>query len=159
MKKRRPEFLLDSLAAGHKKRDLQGRVFYACRICLADIVQACFHALTKASAFCPTCCTVMPGLYSAEPRPKADAPAAMNSFRLAGVMRPTGTSITLAGITARQALTTAGPSCSAGNILRMSAPAARAANASVTVATPGALARPAAVAARITSGSLCGMTI
>ncbi|MCY1371028.1 hypothetical protein D9M69_581550 [compost metagenome] len=75
-----------------------------------------------------------------------------------GTMPPTGT-MAMGGVsTARQALRPTGPRASAGNILSTSAPAASAAKASVGVATPGAQARPAALAARITAGSPCGIT-
>src|SRR4051794_12775710 len=47
---------------------------------------------------------------------------------------------------------------SAGKSLRAAAPALSAAKPSVGVATPGRQARPAALAARTTSGSPCGMT-
>ena len=50
------------------------------------------------------------------------------------------------------------PRVSAGNSFRASAPARRAANASLGVATPGRQAMPAALAAVITRGSVCGMT-
>src|SRR5450830_821212 len=114
------------------------------------------QALTKALAFSPTVAAVRPGLYSAEPRPNPDAPASMKTDTLLGRMPPTGSSATDAGMTARQALTTCGPSCSAGNIFSTSAPAASAAKASVTVATPGAQHSPASLAAVMTRASLCG---
>ncbi|KAG1317342.1 hypothetical protein G6F63_015709 [Rhizopus arrhizus] len=79
--------------------------------------------------------------------------------RLSGVMPPTGTSAMGGRITARQAFSTTGPSCSAGNIFSTSAPAASAAKASVGVATPGQDAMPSGLAVRITAASLCGMTI
>ncbi|MNN88399.1 hypothetical protein D3C81_2060800 [compost metagenome] len=78
---------------------------------------------------------------------------------LSGVIPPTGARIVPAGNTASQALTTAGPICSAGNSFSTSAPSASAAKASVGVATPGDRYSPAAFAARRTFGSLWGMTI
>src|SRR5450830_2031237 len=108
------------------------------------------QALMKALAFSPTTAAERPGLYKAEPSPKPEAPASMKTATLLGRIPPTGSKATEAGITARHALTTCGPSCSAGNILSTSAPAASAAKASVTVATPGAQHRPACLAAAIT---------
>ena len=79
---------------------------------------------------------------------------------LLGVMPPTGKTAIPAGSMARHALREAvGPSVSAGNSLSPSAPARSAANASLGVATPGRQAMsPAALAALITSGSVCGIT-
>src|SRR3954447_13520999 len=73
-------------------------------------------------------------------------------------MPPTGSSATSAGSTARHAFSDAVPSVSAGNSFRASAPARRAANASLGVATPGRQAMPAAFAASITRASVCGVT-
>ncbi|KAG1578591.1 hypothetical protein G6F46_015766 [Rhizopus delemar] len=74
--------------------------------------------------------------------------------RLSGVMPPTGTSAMGGRITARQAFSTTGPSCSAGNIFSTSAPAASAAKASVGVATPGQDGMTSCLAVRITAASL-----
>ena len=61
---------------------------------------------------------------------------------LSGVIPPTGRSLTGGRSTARQALTTAGGKASAGNILSASAPADRAAKASVGVANAGYTEKP-----------------
>ena len=62
---------------------------------------------------------------------------------------------------ARRATPSAPPAAAPrpGNILRPSAPAASAANASVGVATPGTQTSPAAFASRTTATSACGITI
>ena len=77
---------------------------------------------------------------------------------VSGAIPPTGNRRVPAGSTARIALMTRGPTSSAGNIFRASAPADSAAKASVGVAIPGRLTNPAALAARITAVSACGMT-
>ena len=76
-----------------------------------------------------------------------------------GVIPPTGRSGTSGGNTALHAFTTAGGSASPGKSFSPSAPAASAAKPSVGVATPGRHQAPALFAARITSGSECGMTM
>src|SRR5574343_786488 len=91
--------------------------------------------------------------------PKPEAPALRQSAMLSGLTPPTGNSGTLEGSTARRALTTAGPIISAGNSLSACAPALRAANASLGVATPGMHARPRRRACCTTSASKCGEMI
>ncbi|EDP61302.1 hypothetical protein BAL199_07098 [alpha proteobacterium BAL199] len=78
---------------------------------------------------------------------------------LSGAIPPTGSTGTVFGSTARSALRTGGGAASAGNSFSASAPASRAANASVAVANPGIDNKPAALAARITVASPCGITI
>ena len=58
-----------------------------------------------------------PGLYRFEPVPKPAAPAAQYGARLSGFMPPTANTSVSRGSTARHALSAAGGSASAGNIL------------------------------------------
>ncbi|KGS74155.1 hypothetical protein X942_5537 [Burkholderia pseudomallei MSHR5596] len=72
---------------------------------------------------------------------------------------PTGTNGTERGSTLRQARNTAGVISSAGNTFSASAPAWSAANASVSVDTPGAQTMPACFVALMMEMSACGITI
>ena len=90
--------------------------------------------------------------------PKPSAPAARHGPMLPLVMPPTGNSSVPAGNTARSALAAAGDAISAGNSLRPCAPAARAANASLGVSTPGRQTIPNRSARRTTTGSKLGAT-
>src|SRR6478736_2443523 len=78
---------------------------------------------------------------------------------LSGLMPPTGSTIVPGGSTARHALMICGGTASAGKSLIASAPALRAAKASVGVATPGVHIKRSSLARRITATSACGMTI
>ena len=72
---------------------------------------------------------------------------------------PTGKIAVPGGSTARHALTTAGAIISAGNALTASAPAAKAAKASLGVAAPGRQVSPSAFARAMTAGFVFGVTM
>ncbi len=91
--------------------------------------------------------------------PAPAAPAARQAARLPGVMPPTGHRPVPGGSTEAKAFRPAGPITSAGNSLSACAPAARAAKASVGVATPGIASMPSSRARAITAESRFGATI
>src|SRR6266567_5825063 len=113
----------------------------------------------NSAATARTFSALAPGVYRFEPVPNPFAPAVQYAAMLSGRTPPTANTSASLGRTARHALSAAGGSCSAGNILSPSAPASSAAKASVGVATPGTHASPARLASRTTAPSACGMTI
>ena len=116
-------------------------------------------AVTQSSACRFSSPRAMPGRESAPPSPNPDAPDALHSASLSGVMPPVTITGTPEGKTVFNAFKIWGDEASAGKYFSAVAPAACAANASDGVRKPGTDARPAATVAVMTAASVFGDTM